>query len=171
MKRLLICLGLLIPVSAGAEDFPKRKPGLWEIRTSIPGHGPAQTMKQCIDAASDAKLAQMGKSMGKNMGAQCAKNEFRKEDGKFISESDCTAGGTRMISKSVFSGDFNSRYTSETTTRYDPPMMGTKEQKMTLSARWVGPCEAGQKPGDVILPSGMKMNINSMRTLGGSGKK
>ena len=74
----------------------------------------------------------------------------------------------RMVSKTVFSGDFTSQYTGETTITYEPAVLGTSEQKMTISARWLGPCEAGQEPGDVILPGGMKMNIYSMEKIGGA---
>jgi hypothetical protein len=30
---------------------------------------------------------------------------------------------------------------------------------MTMTAKWLGPCAAGQRPGDMIMPNGMKMNI------------
>ena len=168
MRKTALCLWLLIPASAGADDFPQRKSGLWEIQTAITGQAAGNTMKQCIDAASDAKMMRMGKDMGKKMGANCAKNEFRKAESGFIAESDCTIDGRRMGSKTVFSGDFTSQYTGETTITYEPAVLGTSEQKMTISARWLGPCEAGQEPGDVILPGGMKMNIYSMEKIGGA---
>ena len=47
-------------------------------------------------------------------------------------------------------------------------MMGMSEMKSKLSARWVGPCEADQKPGDIIMPNGMKMNMKTMGMFGGS---
>ena len=166
MRKTALCLCLLTSLGAVAEDLPVRKSGLWEIQSAITGQASGNTMKQCIDAASDAKMMRMGKDMGKQVGANCAKNEFRKANEGFISESDCTIDGTRMVSRTVFFGDFNSAYTGETTITYEPPVMGTSEQKMTVSAKWIGPCEAGQQPGDIILPGGIKMNIYSMRKLG-----
>lgn len=156
----------MLPIVSLAQDHPKRKPGLWEIQTSMKGLSVGHTIQQCVDAASDAKMMQMGKSIGQG---DCAKNEFRKEAGKVISESDCTSGGTRMISKTVFSGDFTSRYAGETTIKYEPAVMGMSEQTMKITARWVGPCEAGQNPGDIIMPGGKKMNIDAMGTLGRGG--
>ena len=44
--------------------------------------------------------------------------------------------------------------------RYDPPQHGMKEMKMSQDARWLGACKAGQKPGDVMMPGGPKMNMN-----------
>ena len=37
---------------------------------------------------------------------------------------------------------------------------------MTIEAKWLGPCKADQKPGDMIMGSGMKMNINDLGKLG-----
>ena len=30
---------------------------------------------------------------------------------------------------------------------------------MKIAAKWVGPCAAGQKPGDVIMSNGRTMNV------------
>jgi hypothetical protein len=34
-----------------------------------------------------------------------------------------------------------------------------------MSATWIGPCKAGQKAGDIIMPGGLKMNIKDMQKL------
>jgi hypothetical protein len=39
---------------------------------------------------------------------------------------------------------------------------------MTITAKWLGPCEAGQKPGDLILPGGMKINLRDMQNRVGT---
>jgi hypothetical protein len=31
---------------------------------------------------------------------------------------------------------------------------------MTLNAEWLGPCQADQKPGEVIMPDGTKVNLS-----------
>jgi hypothetical protein len=33
---------------------------------------------------------------------------------------------------------------------------------MTIEATWLGPCKADQKPGDMVMANGMKMNIRDM---------
>jgi hypothetical protein len=33
---------------------------------------------------------------------------------------------------------------------------------MTMEAKWVGPCAKGQRPGDVIMPGGIKINVKQM---------
>ncbi len=38
---------------------------------------------------------------------------------------------------------------------------------MTLSPKWLGPCAADQKPGDMIIADGRKINILEARKGGG----
>ena len=38
-------------------------------------------------------------------------------------------------------------------------MSGQKEMSAIIDARWLGPCKADQKPGDVILGNGARINI------------
>src|SRR5262249_1850753 len=59
-----------------------------------------------------------------------------------------------------FTGSFDSAYRVETTSTYEPPMAGVKEGSAIIEARWLGPCKADQKPGDMILSNGMKFNIH-----------
>ena len=42
---------------ASAAELPSRKPGLWQVKTSIGGSNvPAPVIKQCIDAATDQMM-------------------------------------------------------------------------------------------------------------------
>jgi hypothetical protein len=31
-----------------------------------------------------------------------------------------------------------------------------------MEAKWLGPCKAGQKPGDMVMPGGQTMNVLEM---------
>jgi hypothetical protein len=33
---------------------------------------------------------------------------------------------------------------------------------MVVAAKWLGPCHADQKPGDMIMPGGVKMNLRDL---------
>ena len=46
-------------------------------------------------------------------------------------------------------------------------MPANGEMKMTIAAKWLGPCAADQKPGDMIMSNGMKINIRNMPSMGG----
>ena len=43
------------------------------------------------------------------------------------------------------------------------------EAPMTLEAKWIGPCREGQRPGDIIMPGGIKLNIRSLTIGSGPG--
>lgn len=151
-----------IACPAFALDFPSRKPGLWEIQTGDgTGKAPAgsYTMQQCIDAASDKTLRDMGQGMGKDM---CARQELRADGGKLVMDSVCKIGNTTATSHAVMSGDFNTAYRMESKSSYNPPLMGRAEGTSVMEAKWIGPCKADQKPGDMVMPNGMKMNVLDM---------
>ncbi len=111
---------------AMAIDYPARKPGLWEIQTGdgTAAKGASQTIQQCIDAASDKALRDMGQGMGKDT---CSKQELRNEGGKLVIDSVCKIGSTTATSHAVMSGDFSSAYRMESKSTYSPPLMGRAE--------------------------------------------
>ena len=165
MRSILVMILVLTPAVTLAIDPPARKPGLWEIKMEHKGARGGQIVKQCIDAETDAKMLQMSGAMGENIGMVCSKKDIRKEGAKYIAESDCAMGGTRTVTKTIISGDFNSTYNADTTVTHEPPRMGNAVTKMVQTAKWAGPCAAGQKPGDIIMPNGMKINMAEMEEL------
>ena len=146
-----------------AADYPPRKPGLWEMKMGDGAGGanspPAQTIQQCIDAATDQALRDMGQGMGKDA---CSKQEMRREGSTLVIDSVCRMGATTATSHAVVTGDFGSSYRMESSSTYKPPMMGKSSGSFVMEAKWVGPCKAGQKPGDMIMGNGMKMNVVDM---------
>ena len=118
--------------------------------------------KQCIDASTDKAMLDAGNNLKSGMGVNCTKNESKKDGEKFIIETDCMMNNTRMVSNIVFEGDFNSAYISTMNTKYDPSFMGQTSMKVVTTAKYEGPCQDGQLPGDMILPNGMKMNLNDL---------
>lgn len=163
MKIRLSAVALCLAAGpAFAIDYPARKPGLWEIQTGelqgANGKGPG-AIQQCIDAASDKAMRDMGQGMGKEM---CSKQEMKLEGGKMVVDSVCKFGTTTATTHGVMSGDFNTAYRMESKSTYSPPLMGRAEGSHVMEARWLGPCKADQKPGDMVMPNGMKMNMLEM---------
>ncbi|MGE5168923.1 MAG: DUF3617 domain-containing protein [Rudaea sp.] len=159
---ILALLALLAFPALAAQDFPKLKPGLWEMeqssdRTGPPG-GPGQAHRtlMCLDAGVQREMFDMGVGAMKGM---CSKHDFRFSGNRGTGEFVCDMGGSKMHSKSrmVMNGD--SAYRTEVDTTYDPPFMGRAASKMVITARNVGPCKPGQRPGDVVLPNGRTMNL------------
>jgi hypothetical protein len=66
------------------------------------------------------------------------------------------------------SGDFNSNYTVKVTSKVDglpagsPIMAGGTT---TIQARWVSACKPDQKPGDIIMAGGQRMNVRDLRKI------
>jgi len=157
-----LCLGAVAGAGLAA-DYPPRKPGLWEtsVQTDAKGSekmGPLVS-QQCIDAASDKALREMGMGMSQGM---CSKQDMRSEGGRLVVDSVCKIGNTIATTHGVISGDFSSSYRMEMTSTYNPPMMGRSGGASVIAARWLGPCKSDQKPGDVIMSNGMKMNMLEM---------
>ena len=170
MRRYLAALVIVVCASpVFALDMPPRKAGLWELTMKFEGRNiPGQTMKHCIDAATD-------KLMSANAGAapqqNCDKQDVTHSGGVTIVDSICHIGGAATTSHAEITGDFNSAYTMQVTTKRQgaptPGMPASGETHMTIAAKWLGPCSAGQRPGDIIMSNGMKMNVLDLRGAGG----
>jgi len=153
-------LALGIPVHA--MDMPLRKAGLWELRMVMEGAGmPAQTMRQCTDAATDKEMRSFSRSMG---GGQCEQQSFEKSATGYTFESSCALGARKVITRGTVTGDFNSAYTIDMIST-GGPAAGGEEVKMHMAAKWLGPCKAGQKPGDIVMPGGMTINVNRLKQM------
>ncbi len=153
----------LIATPALAAEMPARKAGLWEINT---GNGTA--IRQCIDAATDqAMQARAGGAPGGGPpggASQCAKHDVAKSGDKVTIDSTCTTAGKTVSSHVVVSGSFDSAYTMTVTNSGDGVPGGS--HTMTLTAKWLGACAADQRPGDMIMPNGMKVNILDIQKRG-----
>jgi len=145
---------------AGPVTLPKRKPGLWSH--TVAASGATQQMQICIDADTDAKMSLWGQAVGKDM---CSKNSITATPGGYAFESECDMGNMgHVVSKGAVTGDFSSAYTvktTSTTTGSSMPQANTTSE-MTLTAKWEGACPAGMKGGDITLPGGVKINMESM---------
>jgi hypothetical protein len=165
MARLAaaVILVLLGAAPTLAAELPSRKPGLWEIKIGIENRNAAgPTMRQCIDAATDQA---MQSNAGPIAQQTCAKRDVQRTANGITIDSTCTVAGKTATSHAVVVGSFDSGYAMTVTSQGDGlPGGGTT---MTVSAQWLGPCAADQKPGDMIMSNGMKMNIIEMQRRGG----
>ena len=48
-----------------------------------------------------------------------------------------------------------------------PGVAAGQPTHMTIEAKWLGPCKADQKPGDIVMANGMKMNVLEMPAMPG----
>jgi hypothetical protein len=167
MMRKIPCLavtaaflstGVLLAPSLSAQDLPKRKPGLWQqSMTTIGAPVPATSMTMCTDERMDRMLVQRSEDA-----ERCTKQSVRRDGNAVLIEAVCTHKGTTVRTKGRFSGDFNSNYSGEMHSTFDPPMQGMKEMRQKIEARWLGPCKPGQKPGDTFVEGMGGMNVQEM---------
>jgi len=148
VTSILVLIGAL---PAPADELPSRKPGLWEVEMSI-GSRAAQTMRQCIDAATDRMM-----QSGAGPGATCSKRDVQRSGNSITIDSACTIGGKATTTHSVITGSFDSAYTMTVTPQGDSAPGG--KTTITMAAKWLGPCAADQKPGDMIMANGVKTNV------------
>jgi hypothetical protein len=147
-----------VAATAGAQDLPTRRPGLWEITMQQPNAG-SQVVRQCIDETTDRQMQQLGQGIARE---NCSKNAWRRDGERYVSESECRIGSTTAVSRSVFGGDFAKSYRGEVVSRFDPPLAGMSQTKTTIAARWVSACPGGWKPGDMEMPGMGRMNVNEL---------
>ncbi len=153
----LLVLGLAAGHAAAA-DMPKRKPGLWEITMQMDGMPNMGAIQQCIDANTDNLLQQQA---GKQK-PDCSVMDVKPSGNKVTIRTVCKVEGSTATTDGVFEGAFDSNYKGTMKTRFTPPLQGMSESNTTQQARWLGPCKAGQKPGDVIMPNMGGFNVNEM---------
>ena len=102
------------------------------------------------------------------MNQSCSRQDTRKTATGYVTDSVCDIAGMTTTTHSEVTGDFNSAYTVQITSHHDNPMPGMpKDTAMTLEAKWLGACKDGQKPGDIVMPGGIKMNVLDIERLKG----
>ena len=144
----------LATLAANAADLPRRKSGLWEIATANQ-QGQPFAAQMCVDQRTDDLTRQLA-----GVGVTCSKQNVRRESAtRYVIDSVCQFGESTATSRAVFTGSFESKYDVDITAKYVPPMMGISEGRSTINARWISACKPGQRPGDIILPNGMTMNV------------
>jgi hypothetical protein len=158
-RATLLAATLLCAATAHAQDFPARKPGLWEMQLKTDQEAPV-TMRHCIDAQTDARMQKMGQGLTQE---SCSRNTFKREGAGWVGESVCTMGKSTITSRSVVTGSFDSQVTMVLDATYSPPMMGLSKSTTRVTQTHKGACPSGWKPGDMEMP-GMpqRLNINQM---------
>jgi Protein of unknown function (DUF3617) len=172
MTRRLVSrlLGASMMVAWGAQavavELPLRKAGLWEmklVRTGSPL--PEMTMQHCTDATTDKDMATASSPMSKEV---CTKRDIQQSASGYVMDSVCSVAGVSMTTHSEITGDFSSAYTIKTTMHSDRAAAGLpKDATTTIEAKWLGACKADQKPGDIVMPGGFRLNVKDAEKLKG----
>jgi hypothetical protein len=169
-RVVLSCLGsallaLLPAINARADDMPLRKPGLWEMKIAKTGSVlPEMTMQHCTDETTDKQMSTAFSPVAKEA---CSKRDITKTATGYVSDSVCSVGSVTVTTHADIVGDFNSAYTVKSTAHSDKGAGGVHDVTSTIEAKWLGDCKPGQKPGDIVMPGGFKLNIKDAEKLKG----
>jgi hypothetical protein len=168
-RFVLSCLGsallaLLPAIAVCADDMPLRKPGLWEMKIAKTGSVlPEMTMQHCTDETTDKQMSTAFSPVAKEA---CSRRDIAKTATGYVSDSVCSVGGVTVATHADIVGDFNSAYTVNTTSHTEGgPAAVPREMTSVIEAKWLGACKPDQKPGDIVMPGGFKMNIHDMDKL------
>ena len=144
--------------NADGHDFPRRRAGLWEIETVGANAAGLPAARYCIDDTTDRASLNLDRSSG--VKGSCRLGAFRRAGDAWSAETICRQGRTSVVSRSVASGDFETAYRIDTVIQYDPPLGGVIPRESTaIRGRWIGPCSAGQRAGDVSIPGMGRLNM------------
>lgn len=150
---------LVYAVPALSSELPSRKPGLWEVKTGIAeSNAPARVVRQCIDAPTDQMLQSIA---GPFNPASCPERSVQSSANSTTIDFKCTVGGKPATAHSLITGSLDGSYTMTVTSQSDAIAGG--RMTMTMEGKWLGPCAADQKPGDIVLSNGVKINVPEMQ--------
>jgi hypothetical protein len=144
----------ILSCAARADEFPARKPGLWEITTTLKGSAP-DVARSCIDEATEADFLKKAKS---TMATICSRHDIKVNGNIVTDDSVCRPMNSEQTSHAVTTLNGDAAYTTITTLHYDPPFMGKVDTSMTQDGKWMGPCGPDMQPGDIIT-HGQKLHL------------
>jgi hypothetical protein len=158
-QATLLFFTLVLAASfAQAQDVPKRKSGLWEIKLMPTGtDDQPRTSQMCVDEATDKPLRRLAE--GKR-NESCQIEKMSRDGDELVIDATCKRGHHAFKTHAVITGKFDSAYKIESKWTHDPPLVGKAEGHAVFEAKWTGPCKADQLPGDIILPSGLTVHVN-----------
>ena len=117
------------------------KPGKWRITTAMTGMPGGIAIPPTEICVTEAVLeAPVG--AGQTEGAECSVTPYSREGDATVATSTCKMPGNMTATSAVrITGDFNSRYVTEVTTKMDPaPVPTMAETKMTITSERIGDC-------------------------------
>lgn len=141
------------PVSSpGTLDFPRRKPGQWEIRGSASDQLGLPPVILCVGPDTDRADHHLDRRVGKR--GACRLGGFKRVGVYWMADSVCRDSRSTVVSQSTASGDFQTHYNIENVVLYSPPLANNKrEDRESTQARYLGACPEGHAPGDMVIPS------------------
>jgi hypothetical protein len=88
----------------------------------------------------------------------CSLGEFVRSGKAWVAESVCREGKSTLTGWAVATGDFETEYRIDTVVTQTAP--ARREDREAVVTRWLGHCETGQRPGDLVVPGMGTLNMD-----------
>lgn len=160
LAALSFCMGSAVTL---ADDLPHLKPGLWQISTETHHSPRPRTSKVCMNRSTLERMVGIGTAMGH---PTCSRSTRHFTGATMVSDSVCRIGRSEATTHAVVTYHGDTAYDVDIHAHYNPPLFfGRSDSVSHQTARWIGACPADMKPGDMVTPEGMKLNLSSMAGL------
>ena len=161
IRLALLILSTTAATAAFADELPPHKSGEWEVAIVAGKRAPAK-MKMCVDKKTEDLFYKTGLDVGAQV---CDHHEVKVKDNVATVEAHCKVAGSMVTTTSVARFDGDAAFHAESTSRFEPALMGRKEAATTQDGKWIGACPAGMKPGDFAMDNGIKVNTKMLGAL------
>jgi len=136
-----------------APTSPQMAAGLWRQR--VRGAQGDSVTHFCLDAGAATGLA----SFNQQLTGHCSERQMAlATDGAWHFKTACDSSGTgKVITEGTLRGDFASHYVVDAT-----QATPGGAAHVTADVKRLGDCPSGMKPGDVILPGGVRTRLSAL---------
>jgi hypothetical protein len=151
---LATAVALLAPLaSAEGPTLPTRRAGWWDQTTNmnIGGEPHAMTSQFCTDATIEKQYSVLSANLGARN--NCTRRDVTPIPGGWHAVSTCGGRGGQQTISATVTGDFQSHV------HMDIDMSGAASSHVVMDMRYLGACPPGRRPGDMVMPGGMVMNM------------
>ncbi len=140
-----------------ADAHPRRRAGLWEVRSVSTDSIGMPPTRYCVGEQTDSLRSHLDRQPGAR--GSCSHGEFLRAGDAWVAESVCREGRSTVTSRAIATGDFDAEYRIDTVV-VQAGGSARREDRDAIVARWLGPCEAGQRPGDLVVPGMGTLNMD-----------
>lgn len=155
------------PAAPGsAMAAPKLRAGLWRVTAG--GDAPQGVSTMCLDDAVQTRMNVVGAQAA---GGNCQETSMSPNPSggwRYRTVCDYSAmGGGTSVSEGVMTGDLRTAYSSRTTVTTTGAQVEHMNGPVNITSEgaYEGPCPADMKPGDMVIPGGMKFNMLEMAEM------
>jgi hypothetical protein len=157
----IILMSSMFATIALADEFPPRKPGLWEV-TSTGEKRPTIKLKQCIDKATDEEFHKLGTDITDKV---CSRRDVKVSGNVATVDSECKIRNSTVTSTVVTTFTADTSFHADSKSHFDPAFLGRTDAVSTEDGKWVGPCPSGMEPGDFSVGGGPTLNLKMLNAL------